>query len=134
MVHAINYRISPYWNLNRGVFIPERLNLVCWWNILHIVTVWSFVSSSRCFFFGDISSKRNPAAYLKYISTLYYYYQKEYCMINNSESPTKTELPIVVNTPGWVKGMLLYIIISFFSLNICFLLLVWLWYVDMNAV
>lgn len=47
-------------------------------------------------------------------------------MINNSESPTKTELPIVVNTPGWVKGMLLYIIISFFSLNICFLLLVWL--------
>lgn len=59
----------------------------------------------RCFFFGDISSKRNPAAYLKYISTLYYYYQKEYCMINNSESPTKTELPIVVNTPGWVKGV-----------------------------
>ncbi|KAJ4851377.1 hypothetical protein Tsubulata_006696, partial [Turnera subulata] len=51
------------------------------------------------------TGKRDPSAYLKYIFTLYDYYRKEYCMTNNSKSPLKTELPLVVNTPGWVKGV-----------------------------
>ncbi|KAK3211211.1 hypothetical protein Dsin_015917 [Dipteronia sinensis] len=59
----------------------------------------------RSFYFGDVSSKRDPTTYLKYIFTLYDYYRKEYCMLNNSESPGRIELPLVVNTPGWVKGM-----------------------------
>lgn len=61
----------------------------------------------RCFFFGDISSKRNPTAYLNYICTLYDYYRREYCTSNPSENRTKTELPLVINTPGWVKGIIL---------------------------
>ncbi|EOY19330.1 hypothetical protein QUC31_006154 [Theobroma cacao] len=59
----------------------------------------------RCFFFGDISSKRDPSAYLKYAFTLYDYYRKEYCTFDESELAGRTELPLVVNTPGWVKGI-----------------------------
>ncbi|XP_022768005.1 polynucleotide 5'-hydroxyl-kinase NOL9 isoform X2 [Durio zibethinus] len=58
----------------------------------------------RCFFFGDVSSKRDPSTYLKYIFTLYDYYRKEYCIFDKRENPVRTELPLVVNTPGWVKG------------------------------
>ncbi|KAJ8772154.1 hypothetical protein K2173_027331 [Erythroxylum novogranatense] len=58
----------------------------------------------RCLFFGDISSKRDPTTYVKYICTIYDYYQKEY-MLNMGKSSGKTELPLVVNTPGWVKGV-----------------------------
>ncbi|OMO49916.1 Pre-mRNA cleavage complex II Clp1 [Corchorus capsularis] len=59
----------------------------------------------RCLFFGDVSSKRDPSTYLKYIFTLCDYYRKEYCMFEKSGSPDRTELPLVVNTPGWVKGI-----------------------------
>lgn len=69
------------------------------------LTIPCLKTPERCFFFGDVSSKRDPTAYLKYIFTLYDYYRKKYCMTNNSENPAKTELPLVVNTPGWVKGV-----------------------------
>ncbi|CAK9312030.1 unnamed protein product [Citrullus colocynthis] len=59
----------------------------------------------RCFFFGDISSKRDPTAYLSYASTLYDYYRKEYNSFNKTEEFVKIELPLIVNTPGWVKGI-----------------------------
>ncbi|XP_023902311.1 polynucleotide 5'-hydroxyl-kinase NOL9 isoform X3 [Quercus suber] len=59
----------------------------------------------RCFFFGDVSSKRDPTAYLNAIFSLCDYYQTEYCLSNKSKIPTKTELPLVINTPGWVKGV-----------------------------
>uniref|UniRef100_A0A2P2J8C3 Uncharacterized protein n=1 Tax=Rhizophora mucronata TaxID=61149 RepID=A0A2P2J8C3_RHIMU len=59
----------------------------------------------RCFFFGDVSSKRDPTTYLKCICTLYDYYRKEYCGFDSSVGHVKTELPLVVNTPGWVKGV-----------------------------
>ncbi|KAE9467321.1 hypothetical protein C3L33_00767, partial [Rhododendron williamsianum] len=59
----------------------------------------------RCFFYGDMSSKRDPSAYLKYIFALYDCYRKVYCMSNHSESPGNTGVPLVVNTPGWVKGI-----------------------------
>ncbi|XP_010546096.1 PREDICTED: polynucleotide 5'-hydroxyl-kinase NOL9-like isoform X2 [Tarenaya hassleriana] len=55
----------------------------------------------RCFFFGDVSSKRDPKTYLRYIFTLYDYYQLHFSQSNES----KTGLPLVVNTPGWVKGI-----------------------------
>ncbi|XP_010540303.1 PREDICTED: polynucleotide 5'-hydroxyl-kinase NOL9-like [Tarenaya hassleriana] len=55
----------------------------------------------RCFFFGDLSPKRDPKAYLRYIFTLYDYYQLHFSQSNES----KTGLPLVVNTPGWVKGI-----------------------------
>lgn len=73
----------------------------------------------RCYFFGDVSSKRDPTAYLKYITTLYDYYRKEYYMFNHSESPGCTELPLVVNTPGWVKGALLNVCNCIFVSLIC---------------
>ncbi|XP_012080165.1 polynucleotide 5'-hydroxyl-kinase NOL9 isoform X2 [Jatropha curcas] len=69
------------------------------------LTIPCLKTPERCFFFGDVSSKRDPAMYLKYISMLYDYYRKEYCAFNNGECPTKAELPLVVNTPGWVKGV-----------------------------
>ncbi|KAE8670783.1 Polynucleotide 5'-hydroxyl-kinase NOL9 [Hibiscus syriacus] len=58
----------------------------------------------RCFYFGDVSSKRNPTSYLKYICALYDYYREQY-RFDESESAGRTELPLVVNTPGWVKGI-----------------------------
>lgn len=61
----------------------------------------------RCFFFGDISSKRDPTTYLTYIIALYDYYRKEYCTFNNIKNFTKCKLPLIVNTPGWVKGTIL---------------------------
>lgn len=54
----------------------------------------------RCFFFGDVSSKRDPVTYLTYIHALYDHYRKE--------SSSNAGLPLVINTPGWVKGVLCY--------------------------
>ncbi|CAN1216427.1 Polynucleotide 5'-hydroxyl-kinase NOL9 [Linum perenne] len=59
----------------------------------------------RCFFFGDTSSKRDPTSYMKNISALYDYYRKEYCTYDSTESSSKRGLPLIVNTPGWVKGV-----------------------------
>ncbi|GLT50468.1 hypothetical protein SLA2020_239540 [Shorea laevis] len=68
------------------------------------LTVPCLKTPERSFFFGDVSSKRDPSAYLKYIHALTDYYKKKYQMSNKSESPSRAELPLVVNTPGWVKG------------------------------
>ncbi|CAN0900728.1 Polynucleotide 5'-hydroxyl-kinase NOL9 [Linum grandiflorum] len=69
------------------------------------LTVPCLKRPERCFFFGDTSSKRDPTSYLKYISTLYDYYRKEYCTYDATDSSSKRGLPLVVNTPGWVKGV-----------------------------
>ncbi|KAL5747313.1 hypothetical protein ACOSP7_024310 [Xanthoceras sorbifolium] len=69
------------------------------------LTIPCLKTPERSFYFGDVSSKRDPTAYLKYIFALYDYYRKEYWMLNKCESPGRTELPLVVNTPGWVKGI-----------------------------
>lgn len=66
------------------------------------LTIPCLKTPERCFFFGDVSSKRDPTAYLKCIFTLYDYYRKEYC---KSDSPVENEMPLVVNTHGWVKGV-----------------------------
>ncbi|KAF7838396.1 polynucleotide 5'-hydroxyl-kinase NOL9 [Senna tora] len=59
----------------------------------------------RSLFFGDVSSKRDPSAYLNSIFSIYDYYKKEYQMFDKGGDPTRTEFPLVVNTPGWVKGL-----------------------------
>lgn len=69
------------------------------------LTIPCLKTPERCFFFGDVSSKRDPRAYLNAIFTLCDYYRKEYGLSNKSKNPTKTELPLVINTPGWVKGV-----------------------------
>lgn len=61
--------------------------------------------SFRCHFFGDISSKRDPKAYLDRIFHLYDYFNKEH-RSRELEKSGKPVLPLVINTPGWVKGML----------------------------
>ncbi|KAJ9560196.1 hypothetical protein OSB04_005356 [Centaurea solstitialis] len=59
----------------------------------------------RCFFFGDISSKRDPEIYLTYISALYDHYHKQHHKLSSSASPGESRVPLIVNTPGWVKGI-----------------------------
>ncbi|XP_057952159.1 polynucleotide 5'-hydroxyl-kinase NOL9-like isoform X2 [Malania oleifera] len=66
------------------------------------LTIPCLKTPERAFFFGDVSSKRDPEAYLNYILALYDYY-KEYCMFSKSKSSRNT--PLLVNTPGWVKGI-----------------------------
>ncbi|KAG9156401.1 hypothetical protein Leryth_023029 [Lithospermum erythrorhizon] len=62
-------------------------------------------SYSQCFFFGDTSSKRDPTTYMTYIFALYDYYRKLYCQFSKSESSDVARVPLVINTPGWVKGV-----------------------------
>ncbi|KAK9116970.1 hypothetical protein Sjap_015917 [Stephania japonica] len=59
----------------------------------------------RWFFYGDISSKRDPNAYLNYVRSLYDYFHSEYYMLNERGNQKRSQLPLVVNTPGWVKGI-----------------------------
>uniref|UniRef100_A0A0A9CWF4 Uncharacterized protein n=1 Tax=Arundo donax TaxID=35708 RepID=A0A0A9CWF4_ARUDO len=54
--------------------------------------------AERFCFFGDISSKRDPEAYLKCLFHLYDYFVEKY-LCDGMEM-----LPLIVNTPGWVKG------------------------------
>jgi len=69
------------------------------------LTIPCLKTPERCFFYGDISSKRDPTAYSKFIFALYDYYRKVYCQSDLSESPGNTGVPLIVNTPGWVKGI-----------------------------
>ncbi|XP_051116952.1 polynucleotide 5'-hydroxyl-kinase NOL9 [Andrographis paniculata] len=69
------------------------------------VTIPCLKTPARCFFFGDISSKRDPATYVSYIKKLYEHYLKEYNTNSREEIPGKDEVPLVINTPGWVKGI-----------------------------
>ncbi|KAI4329579.1 hypothetical protein MLD38_027952 [Melastoma candidum] len=55
----------------------------------------------RCLFFGDTSAKRNPDLYLECMFALSDYYQLK-C---HSQNCTVDEMPLIVNTPGWVKGI-----------------------------
>ncbi|CAM0880090.1 unnamed protein product [Alopecurus aequalis] len=54
--------------------------------------------AERCCFFGDISSKRDPETYLNSLFLLYTYFVEKY------RCPGSEVLPLIVNTPGWVKG------------------------------
>ncbi|KAF7010365.1 hypothetical protein CFC21_024788 [Triticum aestivum] len=54
--------------------------------------------AERCCFYGDISSKGDPESYLNSLFLLYNYFVEKY------RCPGSEVLPLIVNTPGWVKG------------------------------
>ncbi|GAB2264257.1 hypothetical protein Droror1_Dr00026391 [Drosera rotundifolia] len=83
---------------------PGCLSLIIVDKITPDLAVPCLKTPERCYFFGDISLKRDPATCLKYIRALYDYYN-EHCTLNNNGSPGRDELPLIVNTPGWVKGI-----------------------------
>ncbi|KAK6153354.1 hypothetical protein DH2020_012993 [Rehmannia glutinosa] len=84
---------------------PGLLSLTIIDKITTDLTVPCLKTPERCFFYGDISSKRDPTTYLTYILALYDHYVKEYCMNNNTATRGSAGLPLVINTPGWVKGI-----------------------------
>lgn len=84
---------------------PGLLSLTVIDKISPDLTIPCLKTPERCFFFGDISSKRDPVTYLTYIHALYDHYRKEHSMAINRESPSDAGLPLVINTPGWVKGI-----------------------------
>ncbi|XP_057951921.1 polynucleotide 5'-hydroxyl-kinase NOL9-like isoform X2 [Malania oleifera] len=84
---------------------PGCISLIVIVKITPDLTIPCLKTPERSFFFGDVSSKKDPAAYMNYIFALYDYYKDEFRMFNKSKNPGRTELPLVVNTPGWVKGI-----------------------------
>lgn len=74
---------------------------------------------NRSLFFGDVSSQKDPSTYLKYICSIYDYYQKEYCTFDKRQNSSKIHLPLVVNTSGWVKGKLVHFVFLL-HINYCF--------------
>lgn len=86
------------------VTVIDESSRICGSIMGYIFTTFGWKFSFRCFFFGDTSSKRDPTTYLTYIFALYDHYRKEYCMFNKNER-TNAGMPLVINTPGWVKGM-----------------------------
>nr|KYP54825.1 Nucleolar protein 9 [Cajanus cajan] len=84
---------------------PAFLSLTIVHKVTPDLTVPCMKTPERCLFFGDVSSKRDPSTYLSYVFALYDYYQKEYCISEKGKNPFKIELPLIVNTPGWVKGV-----------------------------
>lgn len=61
----------------------------------------------RCFFFGDITPRKDPKTYLTYIREQYDHYHKTI----RSEH-LKIGVPLVVNTPGWVQGYGLHLLME----------------------
>ncbi|XP_057825663.2 polynucleotide 5'-hydroxyl-kinase NOL9 isoform X2 [Cryptomeria japonica] len=62
----------------------------------------------RCHFYGDITPKSNPEKYLHIIINLYEHFRKEYYdadISDESEALKRVQIPLVVNTHGWVKGL-----------------------------
>ncbi|KAL3528280.1 hypothetical protein ACH5RR_007602 [Cinchona calisaya] len=83
---------------------PGLLSLTLIDKITPDLTIPCLKTPERCFFFGDISSKRDPTTYLTYIFDLYDHYRKKYCVFNENKLPN-AGIPLVINTPGWVKGI-----------------------------
>ncbi|XP_021761725.1 polynucleotide 5'-hydroxyl-kinase NOL9-like [Chenopodium quinoa] len=69
------------------------------------LTIPCLKTPQRCYFFGDVSSKRDPETYLNCIYALYDHYRKDLRISCKSGSPGAAELPLIINTPGWVKGL-----------------------------
>ncbi|MCD7455411.1 hypothetical protein HAX54_028062 [Datura stramonium] len=83
---------------------PGLLSLTTIDKITSDLSIPCLKTPERCFFFGDISSKRDPKTYLAYIFALYDHYRRTY-LLSNSGSPGNAGVPLVVNTTGWVKGI-----------------------------
>lgn len=62
--------------------------------------------SFRCLFYGDINCQKDKSVYLNSILCLFDYFHKEYYQPIATDHPGQnTLLPLVVNTSGWVKGI-----------------------------
>ncbi|KAL8547363.1 hypothetical protein ACS0TY_006912 [Phlomoides rotata] len=77
---------------------PGLLSLTVIDKITPDLTIPCLKTPERCFFFGDVSSKRDPATYLTYILALYDHYF-------TTKIQGSSGLPLIINTPGWVKGI-----------------------------
>ncbi|KAL8141966.1 hypothetical protein V2J09_014998 [Rumex salicifolius] len=64
---------------------PRCLSLTVIEKITPDFTIPCLKTPERCYFFGDVSSKRDPELTRKYSN--------------------RSELPLIINTPGWVKGI-----------------------------
>ncbi|XP_020235402.1 polynucleotide 5'-hydroxyl-kinase NOL9 [Cajanus cajan] len=84
---------------------PAFLSLTILHKVTPDLTVPCLKTPERCLFFGDVSCKRDPSTYLSYVCAMYDYYRNEYCISDKGDYPHKIELPLIVNTPGWVKGV-----------------------------
>ncbi|KAL9239560.1 hypothetical protein vseg_013869 [Gypsophila vaccaria] len=67
------------------------------------LTIPCLKTPERCYFYGDVSSKRDPEGYLNYVFALHDFYRSEYC--SSRKNGTSADVPLIVNTPGWVKGI-----------------------------
>ncbi|XP_057251206.1 polynucleotide 5'-hydroxyl-kinase NOL9 [Beta vulgaris subsp. vulgaris] len=76
------------------------------------LTIPCLKTPQRCYFFGDTSSKRDHEIYLNCIIALYDYYRKEQHISRKNGCPGAAELPLIINTPGWVKGMGFYTLVN----------------------
>ncbi|KAI3928707.1 hypothetical protein MKW98_024308 [Papaver atlanticum] len=68
------------------------------------LTIPCLKTPERSIFYGDTSSKRDPRTYLNNVFSLYDYFRKEFYAPNLGQKRAKPEVPLVINTPGWVKG------------------------------
>ncbi|KAI3943925.1 hypothetical protein MKW92_025848 [Papaver armeniacum] len=68
------------------------------------LTIPCLKTPERSIFYGDTSSKRDPRTYLNNVFSLYDYFRKELYAPNLGQKRAKPEVPLVINTPGWVKG------------------------------
>lgn len=62
--------------------------------------------SSRCFFYGDVNCQKDKNVYLDNILRLYDYFRDEYYQTTENSNSRTTVMPLVINTSGWVKGLL----------------------------
>ncbi|XP_073123805.1 polynucleotide 5'-hydroxyl-kinase NOL9 isoform X2 [Henckelia pumila] len=93
-------------DVGQAVFTPPGLlSLTVIDEVTPYLTRPCLKTPERCFFFGDISSKRDPEMYLSYIFKLFDRYLKEYSTNNNKNFLDDAGFPLVINTPGWVKGI-----------------------------
>ncbi|CAJ2676755.1 unnamed protein product [Trifolium pratense] len=93
-------------NVGQPEFTPPGfLSLTILHNLTPDMTNPCLKTPERSLFFGDVSPQRDPSTYIKYIRSIYDYYQKEYRTFDKGGKSSRIQMPLVVNTSGWVKGV-----------------------------
>ncbi|KAL2653489.1 hypothetical protein R1flu_021617 [Riccia fluitans] len=64
----------------------------------------------RSFFYGDITPKSDPGMYCRIVEDLYDYFQQNYgarkvARVLGDTRPGPSQMPLIVNTHGWLKGV-----------------------------
>lgn len=95
--------------MNQELLIPGVTNILG--ASSEICLMKSSYKYARCFFFGDVCAQRNPKLLLTYIFELYDYFRKEFYSFRETDNPKKSAIPLVINTSGWVKGEVPYILL-----------------------